>query len=106
MLFPNLLNKNDKILLISTARKVKLEELNYAFEIFNAWELVIECGKNLFETHHQFAGTDEQRAEDLQWALNHPTAKAIICVRGGYGTARIIDKIDFSTFMKLPKWVD
>lgn len=105
MIFPKLLNENDTILLISTARKVNLDELKYAISVFENWGLKVVLGKNLFQENNQFAGSDEQRTEDLQWAINHPTASAIMCVRGGYGTARIIDSINFSAFSTYPKWV-
>ncbi len=105
MIFPPLLQKNDTVLFISTARSVAKEDLKPAIDVYQSWGLNIEFGKHLFEVYHQFAGTDEQRMKDLQWALDHPTAKAIVCVRGGYGTAKVIDNIDFSNFLKFPKWV-
>jgi muramoyltetrapeptide carboxypeptidase len=62
-------------------------------------------GKNLFESSNQYAGTDTQRTEDLQWALNDKTIKAIIIARGGYGSVRTIEQIDFTEFKKHPKWM-
>jgi muramoyltetrapeptide carboxypeptidase len=62
-------------------------------------------GKNLFESSNQYAGTDAQRTEDLQWALNDKTIKAIIIARGGYGSVRTIEQIDFTEFKKHPKWM-
>ena len=62
-------------------------------------------GKYICSEHAQFAGTDEQRAEDFQSMLDNKNIKAIICARGGYGTIRIIDKLDFSNFLKNPKWI-
>lgn len=59
----------------------------------------------LFARHHQFAGEDEFRASVLQQALDHKEAKAILIARGGYGTVRIIDKLNFTGFRKYPKWV-
>ncbi|MFW5831170.1 MAG: S66 peptidase family protein, partial [Prolixibacteraceae bacterium] len=55
--------------------------------------------------HFQFAGTDEQRLEDLQAALNDPETSAIICSRGGYGSVRIIDRLNFSGCTNNPKWL-
>ena len=63
------------------------------------------CGENLFKEHDQFAGTDDQRLEDFQRMINDPKIKAVICARGGYGTVRIVDRIDFSTFKKNPTWI-
>ena len=101
----NPLKPNDEIVFISTARKVNQEELNEAIEVFESWGLKVTFSKNIFKEHNQFAGTDNERAEDLQWALDHPTAKAIMCTRGGYGTSRLIDLLNFETFKKKPKWV-
>ncbi len=52
-----------------------------------------------------FAGSDAQRAEDLQWALDDPTIKAIFSLRGGYGTTRIVDQLDFTRFLRSPTWI-
>ncbi|MFO8054294.1 MAG: LD-carboxypeptidase [Bacteroidales bacterium] len=102
---PQLLMTGDKIGIISTARKISAEELLPAEKIFDRWGLQIVKGKYLHAQWNQFAGTDEQRRKDLQEMLDNPQIKAIICARGGYGTARIIDNIDFSRFNKNPKWV-
>ena len=102
---PKYLKTGDTITIISTARKISLEELTPAINVFKSWGLVVKFGKNLFQTHHQFAGTAEQRIADLQEALDDSESKAIVCARGGYGTVQLIDAIDFSTFEKNPKWV-
>jgi muramoyltetrapeptide carboxypeptidase len=65
----------------------------------------VELGKHVFASHFQFAGTDNQRLDDLQTALDDPETAAIICSRGGYGTVRIIRQIDFSKFVENPKWL-
>lgn len=105
MQFPSHLKPGDSIIILSTARKISLEELKPSIAIFEQWGLKVLLGKNLFEEDNQFCGTDEQRTSDLQNALDNPSIKAIICARGGYGTVRIIDKIDFTAFQKYPKWV-
>ena len=97
---PKYLKTGDTITIISTARKISLEELTPAINVFKSWGLVVKFGKNLFQTHHQFAGTAEQRIADLQEALDDSESKAIVCARGGYGTVQLIDAIDFSTFEK------
>ncbi|MGD2036083.1 MAG: LD-carboxypeptidase, partial [Bacteroidales bacterium] len=65
----------------------------------------VTFGKHLFSRFHQFAGTDDERAGDFREALNDSNVRAVFCARGGYGSLRIIDKIDFSPFGKDPKWV-
>ncbi len=102
---PPHLKKGDKIAIVASARKIVLEELDAAIRIFNSWGLEVVLSKNLFKQNNQFSGTDVERAADLQSALDDDSIKAIISARGGYGTIRIIDKIDFSKFIKNPKWV-
>lgn len=101
---PAYLKKGDLILLIATARKRSQEQVKPAIDILTSWGLRVETGPNVYKEHHQFAGTDEERANDLQWALDHKTAKAILVTGGGYGTLRIIDKVKFAGIKKNPKW--
>jgi muramoyltetrapeptide carboxypeptidase len=102
---PPYLKKGDAVVIIATARKISDVELNPTIAILNEWGLQAELAPNLFKSHHQFSGSDEERTQDLQWALNHKTAKGILVARGGYGTLRIIDGVDFTAFRKNPKWV-
>ena len=104
-LCPPPLQESQTIYLISTARKIVNEDIQTAINLFEGWGLKVKAGKNLFAESGQFAGTDAQRTSDLQEALNDPLASAIICVRGGYGTVRILDNINFDEFIKNPKWV-
>ncbi|MES2394373.1 MAG: LD-carboxypeptidase [Bacteroidota bacterium] len=102
---PSFLKKNDKIGIIAPARKISKEEIQSAIDIFNAWGLEVVLSKNLFNVDNQFSGTDDERADALQIMLNDDSIKAIISARGGYGTIRIIDKINFTNFKKHPKWI-
>ncbi|MDP3567604.1 LD-carboxypeptidase [Sediminibacterium sp.] len=101
---PSYLKKGDTILIIATARARSENEIKPSVEILKSWGLKVELGPNIFKKHHQFAGTDEERAADLQWAINHKTAKAILISGGGYGSLRIIDRSNFKAFIKNPKW--
>ena len=101
----NNLQKKDKIAIVSTARKISFEEIKPAIEMFEEWGLEVVLGKNLFKEYNQFAGTDEERAFDFQQALDDSSVKSIVCARGGYGTVRFIDKLDFTKFVKNPKWI-
>lgn len=105
MIIPPFLSKGDSVVIIATARKIGKEEVQPAIEYLNSKGLSVELGPNLFNEYNQFSGTDQQRHNDLQWALNHNTAKAIIIARGGYGTVRAIENIDFSKFKHNPKWL-
>ena len=102
---PSFLKKGDKIGIIACARKISLTEIQPAIDILNAWGLEVVLSKNLFKTDNQFSGSDDERAEDLQMMLDDDSIKAVISARGGYGTMRIIDKIDFTHFKKHPKWI-
>jgi muramoyltetrapeptide carboxypeptidase len=102
---PPYLNKGDKIGIVACARKISREEVQPAIDILVSWGLAVKLGDNLFKVQDQFSGTDEERAADLQDMLDDPEIKAVISARGGYGTMRIIDKIDFTKFKALPKWV-
>lgn len=102
---PSTLQQGDQIGIISTARKISEEELVFAKNILENWGLKIVFGNNLFQEYNQFAGTDVQRAADLQQMIDNPDIKAIICARGGYGTVRILDLVDFSGFQANPKWI-
>lgn len=104
MIIPPLLKKGDTILLIGTARARSKEFIDPAIAILQQWGLRVELGENLFKRHHQFAGTDEERTKDLQWAIDHPIAKAVLIAGGGYGTLRVIDKVNFKSLKKFPKW--
>ncbi len=102
---PSNLKQGDKIAIVSTARKLSLEELQHGIEVVKSWGLEVVLGANLFQVDNQFAGTTEQRTADFQQALNDESIKAILCARGGYGTVKIIDELDFSQFIKAPKWI-
>jgi len=102
---PATLNKGDKIAIVTTARKTTIEELQAGIAIAESWGLEVVLGKSIGAEDNQFGGNDKLRAEDFQTQLDNPEIKAIWCARGGYGTIRIIDKLDFSKFQKNPKWI-
>ncbi len=105
MVTPPYLKAGDKVGIVSTARKISLEELQKAIDTIEGWGLDVVLGDHLFKRNHQFAGTDKERMEDFQSMLDDDGIQAILCARGGYGTVRIIDKLDFSHFIEKPKWI-
>jgi len=105
MKIPEKLKIGDKIGIISTARKITFAELSPAIKLLESWGLVVVLGDNLFEEDNQFSGTILQRSADLQSMIDNENIKAILCARGGYGTVQIIDEIDFSNMIKIPKWI-
>jgi len=102
---PPSLKVGDHIGIISTARKILPNQIDTALRIFTDWGLKIKIGKHLYREDNQFSGTDLERVEDLQNMIDDPEVKAIICARGGYGTTRIIDDINFDSFQENPKWI-
>ena len=105
MIIPKTLKKGDKVSVISTARKITMQELIPSIKILQSWGLEVVFGENLFKENNQFSGTKKQRVEDLQNAINDNSVSAILCARGGYGTVQIIDEIDFSNLKKNPRWI-
>jgi len=99
------LRQGDTVAIVATARKNILPNLQPAIELLESWGLRVQIGHSIGLDNHQLAGTDAQRAADLQAQLENPDIKAIWCVRGGYGTVRMIDLVDFSPLKKQPKWI-
>lgn len=102
---PPYLQKGDSIGICSPARKIPQEDIEPAVKMIEEQGFFPVMGKNMFNGHHQFSGTDDERAEDLQVFLDDPNIKAILFARGGYGTMRIIDRLDWTEFAKNPKWL-
>lgn len=105
MISPPFLIKGDKIAIVATARKISVEAVQSAVSLLELWGFQAVLGKTIGAEENQFAGNDALRAEDFQTMLDNPEIKAIWCACGGYGTVRIIDKLDFSQFQKQPKWI-
>lgn len=102
---PRYLEKGDKIGLVATARKVSPEEMKPFIDYMSKQGFEVVEAPGLYEEQDQFAGDDECRAAQLQWAIDHSNLKAIMCARGGYGTIRMIDKVDLSGLSSNPKWI-
>ena len=101
---PTYLKKGDTIMIVAPAGFVPdSTEIEPGIALAKSWGLEVIVGNNAFKKHNHFAGTDAERQSDLQFALDNINIKAIWCSRGGYGTVRIIDMIDFSKFKKHPK---
>ena len=104
-ILPQPLNPGDTVAIVATARKVAPSEIASAVKLLQQWGLHVLLAPNLYASHNQFAGTDTQRATDLQWAIDNSDVKAILCARGGYGSVRIIDLVNFSPLLSHPKWI-
>ena len=102
---PKKLQKGDTIAIVSTARKVSKKELAPAILFANKMGLEVHLGKTIAAEKNQYAGDDALRAQDFQHALDNPHIKAIWCARGGYGTIRMVDLLNFTQFIQQPKWL-
>lgn len=102
---PKPLCKGDLIAIIPTARAISAEELKEGIALAESWGLRVRLGAGVGRKHFQQAGTDQERAADLQAAINDPEVRAIWCARGGYGTVHLMDKLDLNPLRKDPKWI-
>jgi len=102
---PPALKKNDTIGIIAPARSISREEVQPAIDLFESWGLKVKLGDHLFHAFHQFAGRDKERAADLQTFMDDREIKAIMCARGGYGTVKLMEHLNFDQFRKQPKWM-
>jgi len=102
---PTSLRKGDQVAIVATARKVTKEELQPVINLLKTWGLKAVVGSSIGLEENQLAGSDKERAEDFQRQLDDSNIKAIWCAKGGYGTVRILDRLDFTAFKKNPKWI-
>ncbi len=104
-MIPSFLRAGDNIHIVSPSGAIQPGFIDGATKLLSSWGLKVTEGKYARTAYGRFAGTKDERTADLQQALDDPNVKAILCSRGGYGLAQIIDKIDFSSFAKSPKWL-
>ncbi|WP_299112345.1 LD-carboxypeptidase [uncultured Winogradskyella sp.] len=104
---PPYLKAGDTVAIVAPSGilKNREREVQQAIDLLKSWGLHAVVGKHVFSKANHFAGTDDERCEDLQKAMDDPTISAIWCARGGYGTVRILDKLDYTKFKQNPKWV-
>lgn len=105
MFRPPFLQTGDKVALVSPAGAIGSDYIVTAAEILRSWGLDPVIGQHAYATYCYFAGTDEQRIQDMQWALDDEDIRAIFCTRGGYGSMRIVEQLDYSIFQGSPKWL-
>lgn len=102
---PPYLKKGDTVGILATARKVDMAPLEPAIKLLKSWGLNVVIGKTVGLDNNQLAGQDWQRAQDFQNMLDNPNIKAIWTAKGGYGTVRMVDRLDFTKFKQHPKWL-
>lgn len=102
---PPYLKSGDIIGVTSPAGYITQEQIQPSVSQMQSWGFTVKVGNTIGKRDFTYGGTDEERLADFQQMLDDPTIKAIMCVRGGYGFVRIIDKLDFSLFKRKPKWI-
>ena len=104
---PDYLKSGDTIAIIAPSGVLnnRNQAIENAKKLIIEWGLVPIIGNNIYKKNYHFAGNDKERFDDLQWAFDHKNIKAIWCARGGYGSIRIVDKLNFDQFKKHPKWL-
>ncbi len=102
---PKYLQQGDIVAIVTTARKINRDDIQKAIELLESWGLNAVVGRTIGKEDHQFGGTDDERITDFQQAMDNDSVSAIWCARGGYGTVRILDHLDFSKFKNNPKWI-
>ncbi len=102
---PEALKAGDKIAIISPASTPGDQNPEKAAATLRAWGFEPVFGRNVLNKYHSYAGTIRERCSDLLWALNNPDIKAIVCSRGGYGSAMLLDPMTREDFQRNPKWI-
>ncbi|MEO0556253.1 MAG: LD-carboxypeptidase [Bacteroidota bacterium] len=105
MILPPPLQPGDAVGMVAPSRLIKPDQVEQALATFNLWGLEVRQGSSLFGTHGYFAGTDENRLNDLQNFINDPEIRCIFCARGGYGVTRILDQLNLKPLLETPKWI-
>jgi len=106
MTAPAYLKKGDTISIVAPGKKTSRVAIENSIKIFKEWGLNVHIADNIFSDDHSYlAGTDAQRLEDFQHALNSNDVKAIVCARGGYGSTRILDQLNYDSLQQYPKWI-
>ena len=105
MIIPPYLKSGDTVAIVCTARKFSADDAKPAIALLESWGLKVQLGDTIGLNNCQLGGTDAERIADVQAMMDADHIKAIWCARGGYGTVRIIDALDFTNFKQHPKWI-
>jgi muramoyltetrapeptide carboxypeptidase len=102
---PPYLKQGSVIGITSPAGFITMEEVQPAADLMKSWGFDVKYGDTIGKRDFTFGGTDEERLKDLQQMLDDKNINAIMCARGGYGSIRIVDKLDWKKFIQHPKWL-
>lgn len=106
MKIPPLARPGDLILIVTPSFAGETRELELGIKTLENLGFKVETSANAAgKNWGRFPANDQNRLDDLQWALDHPKARIVLCFRGGYGMTRIVDKLNFEGISRFPKWV-
>ena len=105
MIQPPALNPGDLIYITAPAKLMDPQAVSYAKKHLEQNGFNVLISKNCLGKHHYFSGTDEERLLDFQFGIDHPDVRAILCARGGYGSIRLVDRINWANMLREPKWM-
>lgn len=105
LLMPQALRQGDTIAIVSPSSTPDSTTVAKGCQTLREWGYVPVVGPHALSEYHGFAGTADERAADMLWALRDSTVKAIICSRGGDGAVQVLERIPLSEFRTHPKWV-
>ncbi|MCJ7446462.1 MAG: LD-carboxypeptidase [Bacteroidales bacterium] len=101
---PPFLKPGDEVAIISPAFAIEESVISDAVVFLEEWGLKVHVGRNASKQNGPFAGTDKERLRDFQTMTSNKKIKAVFCSRGGYGMLKIINRIDFASLKRHPKW--
>jgi muramoyltetrapeptide carboxypeptidase len=102
---PPYLKPGDLVGITSPAGYITHEQIQPAMLFLKSWGFEIKIGDTIGKRDFTFGGNDQERLDDLQRMLDDPKIRAIMCARGGYGSLRIVDRINWKKFREHPKWL-
>jgi muramoyltetrapeptide carboxypeptidase len=102
---PPFLKPGDCIGICCPAGALSKEDIQPMLDQLTAWGFELLVGETVGSQSGKFSAPDDDRRNDFQHMLDNPRVKAILFGRGGYGVVRIIDQMDFTTFIQQPKWL-
>ena len=103
---PAYLKSGDRVALITPSYYGSEESTRKAAKVLRGWGFKPVIGPNVGRKHlTHYAGTAEERLADLRWALNDSDIKAIVCMRGGYGTLQLVENMPLQEMTANPKWI-
>jgi muramoyltetrapeptide carboxypeptidase len=91
------------VALIAPAGPFEADKYDRGAQVLRSAGYTVAPGKNVFKRQGYLAGTDLERLEDLTRAVCDPAIEAIVCIRGGYGSGRLLPRIPFQSFPAAPK---